>query len=92
MTDPNRIDSTPPITSENRAALTQAVSPTGAPLLGQNVTRIAVVLVAIAGVVLTLPAGGVALPPVVLAIAGGVVALGSALGIASPGVRRTDKQ
>ncbi len=65
-------------------------SPTGLALLPQIAVKVATVLVLLAGVVVTLPSAGVALPPIVLTIAGAVLALGTALGIASQGVR-TDK-
>lgn len=89
MSDENRIN---PLTVAN-AESDKRLAPisNGTPVIPQWLVKGAVVLVALAGVVLTLPAGGIALPPVVLAIAGGVVALGSALGIASPGARKTEK-
>ena len=64
------------------------VSPTGIALVGQTVTRIALALVVVAGAVLALPAAGIQLPPIVLTIATAVVTLGTAFGIASPGVRK----
>lgn len=65
-------------------------SPTGIALLPQYAVKIATVLVLVAGVIVTLPTAGVALPPLVLSIAGAVVAIGAALGIASQGVRKTE--
>lgn len=62
----------------------QPVSPTGAPVLPPSVVPYLVILVAVAGALPLLPG----LPPLVAAICGVVVAVGSALGIASPGLRR----
>lgn len=47
-----------------------------------------VVLAVAAGAVMTLPTAGVAVPPVVLVIAGAVTAIAAALGIVSPGIRK----
>lgn len=83
-----------PATIPDNARLSVAnnpVSPTGAPVIPQWLTIGATVLVGLAGFVLTLPAMGIALPTVVLSIAGSIVALGTALGIASPGVRTHQK-
>jgi len=89
-TNPNRLEGSPALGEPALGVQPVAVverSPTGLALVPQYVTRIALVLVAVAGVVVTLPSMGVALPPVVLTIAGAVLAIGTALGIASPGVR-----
>lgn len=79
MTEENRIEQTP---------IVKTVSPTGAPVLPQVAVRIAAAIVAVAGVVVTLPAGGIPLPPIVTAIAGAIVALGASFGIVSQGARK----
>ena len=65
------------------------VSPTGTTMMGQIFAKIGLVVVLIAGSVLTLPTAGIAIPPLVLTICTLVTTLGVALGIASPGVRKT---
>lgn len=60
------------------------VSPTGAPYLNQYVVIVITVLAAVAGVLVSIPS----LPPVVHAIAGVVIAIATAFGIASPGLRK----
>lgn len=92
MTDPNpnRLAGSPALGEPALGTQSVAVverSPTGLALIPQLALKVATVLVIIAGVVVTLPSAGFALPPVVMAIAGAVLALGTALGIASQGVR-----
>jgi hypothetical protein len=61
-----------------------AVSPTGTPVIPQVAVRVAAAVVGIAGVLMT------TLPPhtVGFRLCAGIVALGTMLGIASPGVRK----
>lgn len=87
MTD-TRIQPTTVANAATDARLTPVASPTGTPTLPTSWTPWLTILVAVAGVVASLPAFGVALPAAVTAIAGAVVAIGAALGIASPGVRK----
>lgn len=62
-----------------------AVSPTGKPVLPQWLVLAATVLVAVAGALMAMPG----LPPIVSAICGIVLAVGVALGLASPGLRKS---
>jgi hypothetical protein len=62
----------------------QWLQPAAGSILPQWAIITLTVLVVIAGVVMLIPG----LPPAVHAVAGGIVALGSAFGIASPGIRR----
>lgn len=64
------------------------VSPTGTPVVGQVIVKVAAVLVGLAALVLGLPASGIALPPIVLTIATAIIGVGGLFGIVSPGVRK----
>ncbi len=63
-------------------------SPTGTPVLPPSWAKWLVPIVVIAGFVAGAPAMGFPVPPMVAAVAGLVVSLGAALGVASPGVRK----
>lgn len=87
-TNPGRVN---PVTVANAAenqrlaTITGApVSPTGTPVLPPHVALWAAVAVALATAIQFIPG----VPPVVLAIAGVVISLGTILGIASPGIRK----
>ncbi len=83
--NPNRIPD-PPVTVANAAtdkALTP-VSPTGAPWLPVKFVPYLAALVAVAAVLPTLPG----MPVVVVSISTVVVAIGVAIGIVSPGLRK----
>lgn len=62
----------------------------GAAVLPQWVTVGMTVLVAIAGIVVGLPAMGVAIPAAIVSACGVIVSIGAAIGIASPGVRKKE--
>lgn len=70
------------------SAIIRASSPTGTPIFSPGLARYAVPVVVVAGFVASLPAMGVPVPPVAVAVASLVVSLGAALGVASPGVRK----
>lgn len=80
MSNPNRVSTTSPANGEYQQA-----SPTGQPLLPVRLVPWLTVLVALAGVLPLVPG----LPPLALAICGVIVSVGAALGIASPGVRKS---
>lgn len=85
----NRID---PLTVANAATdkALAPVSPTGQAALPAGLwTIIATIVVGIAGTVAALPTFGVAMPPVVIAIATMLTGLGAALGISSVGARKS---
>jgi hypothetical protein len=65
-----------------------AQSPTGTPFLGQVGTKVALILAIVVGGVLALPSAGISLPPAVLAAASLLSTALTALGIASPGLRK----
>ena len=67
-----------------------AVSPTGKPIMPGWLVTVATALVAVAGTALALPSMGVTLPPAAIAAASVVLAVGTALGIASPGIRKKE--
>ena len=79
----NRIE---PVTVANAEtnARTAPVSPTGTPMLPTSLMPWLTVLVAVAALLPLMPG----LPVAVTTICGVVVALGAALGIASPGARK----
>jgi len=79
----NRIIPLTPANEKNSTTPTTAQPAAGA-VLPQPIVLVLTVLVAVAGVLPMIPG----LPPVVTAVAGVVVAVGAALGIASPGIRR----
>jgi hypothetical protein len=79
----NRIESTTVANAETNAR-TASISPTGTPMLPARLAPWLTLLVAVAALLPLVPG----LPPVVLTVCGLVVALGAALGIASPGARR----
>lgn len=82
MTDPNRIQQVTPATAAENARLAPInVSPTGTPLLPPKITPWAALVVLVAGAALPFTSGMLAVGLQV------VIALGAALGIASPGVR-----
>lgn len=62
----------------------------GSAVLPQWVTVAMTVLVAVAGIVVGLPAMGVAIPSALVSVAGVIVSIGAAIGIASPGVRKKE--
>lgn len=76
-----------PVNEETKVPV---VSPTGKPVFGTAWAPVAAIVVGIAALVAGLPTMGVALPPAVIAICGAIVSLGAALGIVSPGARKTD--
>lgn len=78
----NRIEQTSTATAEK--AEPNILKPAAGAVLPQPVIIILTVLVAVAGVLPLVPG----IPPVALAIAGVVTAVGVAFGIASPGIRR----
>lgn len=61
-------------------------SPTGTPVMNQYVVIVLTILAAVAGVLMSIPG----MPVVVTSISGVVLAICAALGIASPGIRKTD--
>ena len=73
-----------PLTPANEKNSTTPTTAAHGAVLPQPVVLVLTILVAVAGVLPMIPG----LPPVVPAIAGVVVAVGAALGIASPGIRR----
>lgn len=75
-----------PMADEQKSEV--AVSPTGAPVLSPKIALWAAVVVAVAAAISALPQMGISLPPPVVAICYVVVAIGAALGIASPGIRK----
>lgn len=80
---PNRTGQLTAANSETNARLAPVLPAAGAVLPQWAVLTLTVLTIA-AGVVVMIPG----MPPTVVAIAGGVTALGAALGIASPGIRR----
>lgn len=78
------------VSNGEKAPATQNGSGLGHAFLPQWMVVALTVMSAVSGVVLGLPAMGVALPPIVLAIAGAVISVGVALGIASPGIRKKE--
>lgn len=80
---PNRTAQLTVANSETNARLAPVAPAAGAVLPQWAVVTLTVLTVA-AGVVMMIPG----MPPVVVAVAGGVTALGAAFGIASPGIRR----
>jgi hypothetical protein len=66
----------------------QPSSGLGSAVIPQGVVVAIAVLVAIAGALVALPAAGVVLPAAVTTISSIIVAIGAALGVASPGVRK----
>lgn len=82
MSDENRIIQLSVANEKN--STTPTTGPAAGAVLPQPIVVVLTVLVAVAGVLPMIPG----LPPVVAAVAGVVVAVGAALGIASPGIRR----
>ena len=80
---PNRTAQLTVANSETNARLAPIQPAAGAVLPQWAVVALTVATIA-AGVVAMIPG----MPPVVVAVAGGVTALGAAFGIASPGIRR----
>lgn len=80
---PNRTPQLTVANSDTNARLAP-VQPAAGAILPQWAVLTLTVLTVAAGVVVMIPG----MPPTVIAIAGGVTALGAALGIASPGIRR----
>jgi hypothetical protein len=79
-----------PVTPSNMQ--NPAVSPTGLALVKQAVVKVGTTLVASAVTVLAAKTAGVEVPPTLLAIATLVIAIGSLLGIVSPGLRAAPPQ
>lgn len=70
--------------NQRLASVTSAVSPTGTPLLPPGIAPWATVIVALAALAPLIPG----IPAIVITICSIVVAIGAAVGIASPGLRR----
>ncbi len=62
--------------------------PASGAVVNQLTARVGPIVAVLLGVILSLPAAGVTLPPLVVTLATAAVAVLAALGIASPGVRK----
>jgi hypothetical protein len=65
------------------------VSPTGQAIIPPVVAKYAVPVVAVAAALMLAPDAGIVLPAVVLTISKLIVLIGTVLGIASPGARKS---
>lgn len=94
-TPPNRLNmadrgpmTTPAV--DNNVPVVHPASGLGSAVVPQWLTIAMTVLVGICGLVVGLPAMGVALPSALLSVCGVILSIGTAVGIASPGVRKKE--
>lgn len=62
----------------------------GTPVVPQIAVVVATIIVGLAGLIIGLPAVGVAIPGAIISICGVIVSIGTALGVASPGIRKKE--